>query len=145
MNNNEIIVSEEEKNLQNHYKMVDNLSSLVSGLVTKLNLGDDLLNLVRSKITSRLVEDGDDEISTSSLIALIDILSKSDNANVNSLLGLLKENTKVVIENKIDTPNSNSNGSIPEMSADDVKKAKGMLDLFDNLKKMKDAEFTEEK
>ena len=88
--------------------------------------------------------DTSDEPSLSALIALIKILKDSDTANVNSLLGLLRENTKVVIENNIPTASNSGNGQAIEMSADDVSKAKDLMNFMESFKNMREGEFSEE-
>jgi len=118
-------------------ELLDFLRSQMKKITSKNRLKQKVEEELYSRINP---EDEDSEsMSTVALLKLLEILSKTDSDDANSILSVLKENQKVIINNLMNNPDKDKNKKNDDntdfdFSSDEIKKTKELIHLIDKLK-----------
>jgi hypothetical protein len=138
MNENQNLIISNTQNDLVQKSLSDFLISCISQIINK----DELLNTVEIELKCRL-ENQQDPVSINSLIQLLKVLKDSKTMEMSSILSIIKESTKVMIQNNVNTNELNENKSIKNtsISSEDVNNAKNWIEV---LKKLANSELSED-
>jgi hypothetical protein len=120
------------------------LKSQIDTITQKNSLKSTISNIIYKRVVDgENSEDEDKKISNSILIKLLDILMKSENESIDSILSVLKQQIVIQQNNTLNAPPTNSS---QKNQIDDGITREEYHDLknkYDNLLQNKSAEFTE--
>lgn len=106
--------------------------------ITLVDAKTELKDLAMAEMTKRIT-DAANPLANSVLLSLIDILLRSDSTSEANILGILKEQQKVVV-NLGDTAQPRKRES--DFSEEEIQEAKKVLDLLNKARELKKSEFS---
>ena len=118
------------------------LTGFLTNHIGQITQGEELMREVKAAILERVRNtDNVEEIPLGALVKIFEILAKKDSEDKTAILNVLKESTKVVINNTPQEQQNNSSYSKTDLSQADMQKARKALALINRLE---ESEFSAE-
>jgi len=128
----DLVVQEQTRIVKLKNDIFDNLTGFLLTLTDQVTNSQSLKGLVETALEER-INDKEEVISIGALISLLKILKDNEAANTSSILGVLKETSKVVIENNLQAPTTHSANT--DLSGEEVREVKELVGFLKDLVK----------
>jgi len=134
IDNVSIFVPSQTNRLQLQEKAQSDLFSFLSSYIERLSQKDAILNTVETELLRRIQDEGAN-VSTTTLIRVLEIFKREDNLAAASVLNILRENTgaKVVINNNPEDRGNATKNVSSDFNAEETDKTKKLLDFLEKI------------